>query len=112
MAILETNYRSSGAGMANELCRKFYNIRLADWKNVNEYTEQFKKINNNLRQLYMFFTIPEPHLMQKFLHGLTPAYNVFQGIFTQTHTLVPVESDAAMETVTFSELVMETTNEE
>jgi hypothetical protein len=39
IAILETNYRPSGAGMANELCRKFYNMRLADWKNVNEYTE-------------------------------------------------------------------------
>jgi hypothetical protein len=39
MVILKTNYRSSGAGMANELYRKFYNIRLADWKNVNEYTE-------------------------------------------------------------------------
>jgi hypothetical protein len=47
--ILEINYRSSGAGMANELCRKFYNIQLADWKDVNEYTEQFKKINNDFR---------------------------------------------------------------
>jgi hypothetical protein len=111
IVILETNYRPSGAGMANELCRKFYNIRLADWKDVNEYTEQFKKINNDLRQLYISFTIPEPHLIQKFLYGLTPVYNVFQRTFTQTHTLVPVGGDAPVEAVTFSELVMETTNE-
>ena len=75
--ILEINYRFSGIEIANELCRKFYNIQLADWKDVNEYTEQFKKINNDLRQLHTSFTIPEPHLIQKFLYGLIPIYNIF-----------------------------------
>ncbi|MCJ1359092.1 MAG: hypothetical protein MMC33_009092, partial [Icmadophila ericetorum] len=43
LTTLELNFRQQGAGVFTELCKRLYELSLADCKDVVEYSEKFRK---------------------------------------------------------------------
>ena len=84
LEILET-FKPSSIGALQDLCKRFYSLSLSEYANVTEYTTAVRKIDNELKALGSHARIPETHLVQKFLHGLRPSYNMFHSTFNQTH---------------------------
>jgi hypothetical protein len=114
-AFLESNFKQQAFGVFTELCRRFYELTLSDCKDVSEYTEKFCKVRNELLSLHPTLALPEPFVVQKFLHGLGPAYNIFQSTFNQTHDILPVTAAAerpASTPVTFNVTSLAALNEE
>ena len=114
-AALKPNFCQQGSGVFTELCKQFYKLTLADCKDVTEYTEKFRKIRNELISLHPFLALPESFVVQKFLHGLGPAYNIFQSTFNQTHNILLTTSmigQLPVPPVTFNLTAMAAVNEE
>ena len=85
LEILET-FKPSGIGALQDLCKQFYSLSLSEHANITEYTTAVRKIDNELKELGPHARIPETHLVQKYLHGLGPSYNMFHSTFNQTHS--------------------------
>ena len=84
---LEKNYKPQGDGTFRDLSDRFFTISLADHKNVKEYTEAIKKLQNQLVQLGV--TIPEPLVILRYLQGLGSAYSIFYTSFTTNNQILP-----------------------
>ena len=115
LTILESNFRPYGSGVFTELCKRFYKLTLADCKSVTDYAERFRKVRNELILLHPTLTLPEPFVVQKFLHGLGPAYDMFQSTFNQAHNILPqmpVEGEAPQLPVTFDITALKAINKE
>lgn len=78
---LEKDFKPSGPGTFALLCQRFQELTINDCKDVSNYVEQFRKTQNELRQLEKSLVFPAPFLVQKFLHGLGPAYAIFRTTF-------------------------------
>lgn len=86
---LMKDFKPSGPGTFALLCQRFQELTIADCKDVSDYVEQFRKTQNELRQLEKTLVFPAPFLVQKFLHGLGPAYAIFRTTFNQTRNILP-----------------------
>ena len=86
---LEEEFRPSGSGTFALLCQRFQEVTLASCKDVSEYVQEFRKIQNELRALDKSLVFPAPFLVHKFLHELGPAYNIFRTTFNQTRNILP-----------------------
>lgn len=86
---LEKDFKPSGPGTFALLCQRFQELTINDCKDVSDYVEQFRKTQNELRQLEKSLVFPAPFLVQKFLHGLGPAYAIFRTTFNQTRNILP-----------------------
>lgn len=84
---LEKNYKPQGDGTFRDLSDRFFTISLADHKNIEEYTEAIKKLQNQLVQLGV--TIPEPLVILRYLQGLGSAYSIFYTSFTTNNQILP-----------------------
>ena len=102
--VLEENYKPQRIGALQDLCKQFYSIALQDHKGVTEYTSAMRRIDNELKALGTFAAIPETHLVQRYLHGLSPAYNMFHSTFNQTH---PHPDRVTLNTVSMATLAEE-----
>jgi hypothetical protein len=85
--ILEKNYKPQGDGTFRDLSDRFFTISLADHKNIEDYTEAVKKLQNQLIQLRV--TIPEPLVILRYLQGLGSAYSIFYTSFTTNNQILP-----------------------
>ncbi len=84
---LEKNYKPQGDGTFRDLSDRFFTISLADHKNIEDYTEAIKKLQNQLFQLGV--TIPEPLVILRYLQGLRSAYSIFYTSFTTNNQILP-----------------------
>src|SRR3981189_1025642 len=115
MEKLRKNFRPKGVGIFQELCTRFENLKLADYEDVNEYQEKFRKIRTDFSTLSAKITFPECYIVQKFLLGLGPTYSSFQTSFNQNHKVLPTdeeEGQAGAEGITFDEVVAKVLDEE
>src|SRR4051812_18603436 len=65
MKALKSFYKPRGIGTFSELCKRFNEVKLTDFSSVTEYSEAFKRIDNELKALNRTLTLPEPFLIQK-----------------------------------------------
>jgi len=84
---LEKNYKPQGDGTFRDFSDRFFTITLADYKNIEDYTEAIKKLQNQLVQLKV--TIPEPLVILRYLQGLGSAYSIFYTSFTTNNQILP-----------------------
>ena len=115
LTILESSFRPYGSRVFTELCKRFYELTLADCKSVTDYAKRFRKVQNELISLHPTLTLPEPFVVQKFLHGLGPAYDMFHFTFNQAHNILPqmpAKGEAPQLHVTFDITALEAINEE
>lgn len=84
---LETNYKPQGDGTFRDCSDRFFAISLADYKNIEDYSEAIKKLQNQLIQLGV--TIPEPLVILRYLQGLGSAYSIFYTSFTTNNQILP-----------------------
>ena len=89
LATLEDEFKPRGPGTFAILCQRFEEISLAQCKDVTDYVEQFRMVLNELRTLDKSLVFPGSFLVQKFLHGLGPSYNIFRTTFNQTRNILP-----------------------
>jgi hypothetical protein len=86
---METGFKPRGTGVFSDLCTQFYEIMLQDSNNVLDYTEKLRRMRNELIALHPTLDLPEPHWVQKFLHGLGPEFAIFKTTFNQTTLSYP-----------------------
>lgn len=84
---LEKNYKPQGDGTFRDLSDRFFTISLTDHKNIEDYTEAVKKLQNQLVQLGVI--IPEPRVILRYLQGLGSAYSIFYTSFTTNNQILP-----------------------
>lgn len=87
--LLKEDFKPSGPGTFALLCQQFQEPTLADCKDVTDYVEKFRRIQHELNHLESTLVFPAPFLVQKFLHGLGPAYSIFRTTFNQTRNILP-----------------------
>jgi hypothetical protein len=100
MSTIRDYFRPRGMGVYTELCKRFNDITLGQYKNVTEYIEAFNRIDNEMKALDANLALPEPFRIQKLLLGLGEAYSAFQASFNQTRVVLATSSGET--TVTFS----------
>lgn len=84
---LEKNYKPQGDGTFRDLSDRFFTISLTDYKNIEDYTEAAKKLQNQLVQLGVI--IPAPLVILRYLQGLGSAYSIFYTSFTTNNQILP-----------------------
>jgi hypothetical protein len=112
---LKKRFRPSGVGVFQELCTSFENLKLSDFKDVDEYQAKFRKVRNQFSTLSSEIVFPECYIVQKFLLGLGPAYSNFQTSFNQNHKVLPADADGdqvAYQGISFNEVVSKVLDEE
>jgi TfoX/Sxy family transcriptional regulator of competence genes len=107
---LKAYFKPQGSGVFSELCRRFNDLALNNCKGVTEYTEQLRRVMTEMAELHPSLKLPEPFVVQKFLHGLGSGYEVFQTTFNQTHDIIPGDGDKTA--ITFNATSLAAINEE
>jgi hypothetical protein len=69
LATLESNFKAAGTGELFDLIIKFWHLRLADYKGIEEYAAEFIHINKKLGQISEGSALPDLHMVLKFLDG-------------------------------------------
>lgn len=106
---IETHYRPSGSAVFTSLDCTYQDLQLSDCTDVTEYAERLWKSKNKLLELNLSCTIRYLHLVNKFLTGLGPDYDVFLATSNQTRSLIShITSDGQLVivAVTFDKVVM------
>jgi hypothetical protein len=112
---LQRRYRPTGSAIFQQLDRRYYDLTLADCKNVSDFAEKLREARNELLDLDDTCLIGEPHFVNKFLTGLGSSFDIFLTSFYQNHALIPVrDENRAITTiaVTFEEAFIAAEKEE
>ncbi len=112
---IELRFRPTGSAVFVSFDREYHELTLANCNGVMDYAKRLRKAKNELFELDSSCKIGEPHLVHKFLSGLSNGYEIFLVTFNQTNSLIETtEADgvAAVKAVTFDEAVMAAEKEE
>ena len=120
MQTLAVNCSLSGTGMIAELLHKFWNMRLQDYKDVQEYGNTFRQIDEDLQAINEKEGLSETHMLFKFMEGLDSSFDRHVADFKRNRVFVQPSADqpaatdanARLQVVSFSELVRATQTEE
>ena len=73
-----------------ELFRQFNSLCYdSSFPNVEAYANKFQELNYEMSAMDVI--ISEPFLIVRFLHGLGPAFTLFETVFLQTHDIIKDE---------------------
>lgn len=115
---LETNCKNQGTGMLIDLIRKFWSLRLQDYKSVTEYAEEFRQVDADLARISTSAKRSDLDMVIRFMDGLDPSYNNHVADFQRNRVFVSEEAangsnpNAELKIVSFNELVRATLTEE
>jgi gag-polypeptide of LTR copia-type len=112
---LQKRYRPTGSAIFQQLDHRYYDLTLADCKNVSDFAEKLREARNELLELDATCLIGEPHFVNKFLTGLGSSFDIFLTSFYQNHALILVrDKNKAVTTaaVTFEEAFIAAEKEE
>jgi hypothetical protein len=115
---LETNCKNQGTGMLIDLIRKFWSLRLQDYKSVTEYAEEFRQLDADLTRISKSAKRSDLDMAIRFMDGLDPSYNNHVADFQRNRVFVAEEAangtnpTAELKIVSFNELVRATLTEE
>ncbi|KAH7465285.1 Retrovirus-related Pol polyprotein from transposon TNT 1-94 [Fusarium oxysporum f. sp. matthiolae] len=86
---LEQHFKPKGSSVFHDLQQKFDRLTLGNCENVSDFSRQLRKSRDQVLQLDETSQIGQPQLIDKFLNGLGPKYQVFLTAFLQSHSLLP-----------------------
>lgn len=111
LKILGDDLRSQGVGTYVTLINKCIGMKLSDYKDIAEYTAEFRRINIELREIDPELALHPSNIVQLFLMGLGPAYDNFHGNYNQSHSIMPAQPNFHRDTC-FNELARAALDEE
>ena len=91
-------YRPRGITTYASLCWGLEELHLSKYDTVEEYTEAFNRINNEMERLRPLATLPEIYKVQKYLLGLGERFDTFLAAFNQSRTFEFDEGRSATNT--------------
>ena len=100
---LESKFKPSGNTCFLELCRQLHTLTLGECKNVQDFTNKFIQITDELGTLFPAAAFPEAHIISCYLFGLGPTFSHFRDTFTQLHTFSGIAGVDGQREVTFFE---------
>jgi hypothetical protein len=74
---LRDEYQGEGAGQLEDNAIKLMNIRLANYKNIDDYAEEIKTTHRDIQNIDPKCALPEFFLMMFFMNGLDSSYKTF-----------------------------------
>ncbi|KAJ3454581.1 hypothetical protein MRS44_013181 [Fusarium solani] len=86
---LEQHFKPKGSSVFHDLQQKFDWLTLDNCESVSDFSRQLQKTRDQILQLDETSQIGQPQLIDKFLNGLGPKYQVFLTAFLQSHSLLP-----------------------
>ncbi|KAJ3454187.1 hypothetical protein MRS44_018081 [Fusarium solani] len=86
---LEQHFKPKGSSVFHDLQQKFDRLTLDNCESVSDFSRQLQKTRDQILQLDETSQIGQPQLIDKFLNGLGPKYQVFLTAFLQSHSLLP-----------------------
>ena len=95
---IKKNFRPSGSAVFQDLVQRFDALTLQGCGSVLDFAEQLRTLYNKLAELGDGCRIPSPFLVNKFMSGLGPDYDVFNTAFFQTRSLISTAADADLGT--------------
>ena len=107
LTTLITNFEPEGEDLLQDLSRRFLLLRLEDFKNVNDYVNEYRRC---VRDFAAQSTIlPETFLILKFKIGLSSAFDAFCMTWEQTHKTIP---KPGVKVATLDQLIVDARNAE
>ena len=95
---IKKNFRPSDSAAFQDLVQRFDALTLQGCGSVLDFAEQLRTLYNKLAELGDGCRIPSPFLVNKFMSGLGPDYDVFNTAFFQTRSLISTAADADLGT--------------
>ncbi|SLM33937.1 Ribonuclease H-like domain [Lasallia pustulata] len=114
---IKKNFRPSDSAAFQDLVQRFDALTLQGCGSVLDFAEQLRTLYNKLAELGDGCRIPSPFLVNKFISGLGPDYDVFNTAFFQTRSLISTAADAdlgiqAVTAVALDDIIMTANLEE
>ncbi|SLM33941.1 Ribonuclease H-like domain [Lasallia pustulata] len=95
---IKKNFCPSGSAAFQDLVQRFDALTLQGCRSVLDFAEQLQTLYNELAKLGDGCQIPSLFLVNKFMSGLGPDYDVFNTAFFQTCSLISTAADADLGT--------------